>query len=43
MGRRIHLPLHCAPLERQTVVAREVYKHLAPLEPEEDRVALKFV
>jgi len=26
--------LHCAPLERQTVVAREVYKRLAPLEPE---------
>lgn len=25
---------HCAPLERQTVVSREVYKDLAPLEPE---------
>ena len=29
------LPLqHCAPLERPTLVGREVYKHLAPLEPE---------
>ena len=34
MVRRIHLPVHCAPLERQTVVGREVYKHLAPPEPE---------
>jgi hypothetical protein len=25
---------HCAPLERQIVIVREVYKHLAPLEPE---------
>ena len=43
MVRRIHLRLHCAPLELQTVVGREVYKHLAPLEPEEDRVALTLV
>jgi hypothetical protein len=28
------LPVHCAPLERQTIVARAVYKHLAPLEPD---------
>jgi hypothetical protein len=34
MVRRIHLPGHCAPLERQTVASREVYKHLAPAEPE---------
>jgi hypothetical protein len=34
MVRRIHLPVHCAPLERQTVVRRKGYKHLAPLEPE---------
>lgn len=43
MMRRIRLPFHCAPLERQTVFGREVYKHLAPLEPEEDGVMLKFV
>jgi len=24
----------CAPMERRTVVGCEVYKHLAPLEPE---------
>jgi hypothetical protein len=24
---------HCAPLERQTLIGLEVYKHLAPLEP----------
>ena len=29
----------CAPLERQTVVGREVYKHLVPLEPEHRLVA----
>ena len=34
--RRIRLPVHCAPLERQTAVAGEVYKHLAPLEPEQE-------
>jgi hypothetical protein len=34
MVRRTHLPVHCAPLERQTVIGREAYKHLAPLEPE---------
>jgi hypothetical protein len=29
------LPLvHCAPLERPTLVGSEVYKYLAPLEPE---------
>ena len=33
MVRLIHLPVHCAPPERQAVAAREVYKHLAPLEP----------
>jgi hypothetical protein len=33
--RRIHLPVHCAPLERQTMISREVYKHLAP--PEQER------
>jgi hypothetical protein len=26
-------PIHCAPLERQKGFGREVYKHLAPLEP----------
>ena len=35
----IHLPEHCAPLERQTGVGREVYKHMAPLEPEYPLVA----
>ena len=35
MLRSAHLPVHCAPLERLTVVGREVYKHLAPLEPED--------
>jgi len=34
MVRRSHPPVHCAPLERQTVVGREVYRHLAPPEPE---------
>ena len=29
-----HLSVHCAPLERQAVVGREVYRHLAPPEPE---------
>ena len=32
--RRNNLLAHCAPLERQTVVGREGYKYLAPLEPE---------
>jgi hypothetical protein len=32
--RRTYLSAHCAPLERQIVVDREGYKHLAPLEPE---------
>jgi hypothetical protein len=32
--RRIHPPVHRAPLERRIVGGREVYKHLAPLEPE---------
>ena len=40
MVRRIHLPVHCAPLERQTVVGDEVYKHLAPSEPGRLVVAL---
>jgi hypothetical protein len=31
--------LYCAPLERETLVGPEVYKHLAPLEPEEYLVA----
>ena len=35
-----HLPVHCAPLERETMVCREVYKHLAPLEPEDRLVAV---
>jgi hypothetical protein len=39
MVRRIQLPVHCAPLERQTGVGREVYKHMAPLEPEYPLVA----
>jgi hypothetical protein len=26
--------VHCAPLERPTLVGSVVYKHLAPLEPE---------
>lgn len=39
MVRRTHRPVHCAPLERQTLVGREVYKHLAPLEPEHRLVA----
>ena len=26
--------IHCTPLERQTVVSGEVYKHLVPPEPE---------
>ena len=43
MVRRIHLPVHCAPLERQTLVGHEVYKHLAPLEPEHCLVASKAV
>ena len=30
MVRHIRPPVHCAPLERQTVVSLEVYKHLAP-------------
>ena len=34
MVRRIHLRVHCAPLERQELVGHEGYKHLAPLEPE---------
>ena len=34
MVRRTRLPVDCASLERQKVVGREVYKHLAPLEPE---------
>jgi hypothetical protein len=38
--RRIQLQLHCAPLERQTQVGREVYKHLAPPEPEQRLVAV---
>jgi hypothetical protein len=33
MVRRTHLPVHCASLERQTLVGRVGYKHLAPLEP----------
>jgi len=40
MVRRIHLRVHCAPLERQTQVGREVYKHLAPPEPEQPLVAV---
>jgi hypothetical protein len=32
--RSTHPPAHCAPLERQTEVGREVYIYLAPLEPE---------
>jgi hypothetical protein len=41
MVRRTHLPAHCAPLERQTVVGREVYRHLAPMEPEHRWVELR--
>jgi hypothetical protein len=26
---------YCAPLERETLVDREVYRHLAPLEPKQ--------
>ena len=33
MLRGIQPPIHCAPLERKTVVGCEVYRHLAPLEP----------
>ena len=33
MFRGTRLPVHCTPLERQTVVGREGYKYLAPLEP----------
>ena len=32
--RRTHLPVHCASAGAPKVVGREVYKHLAPLEPE---------
>jgi hypothetical protein len=39
MIRRTHPPVHCAPLERQTLVALDVYKHLAPLEQEHRLVA----
>jgi hypothetical protein len=35
MVRLVHFALDCAPLERETLVGREVYKHLAPLEPEQ--------
>jgi hypothetical protein len=34
-----HLTTQCAPLERQTEVARKVYKHLAPLEPDSGKQA----
>ncbi len=34
MFRHIPRAVHCAPLELQTVVSREVYKHWAPPEPE---------
>jgi hypothetical protein len=34
MVRPAHLPVRCAPLERKTVVSGEIYKHLAPTEPE---------
>jgi hypothetical protein len=37
-----HLPLHCAPLERQSTVGREVYKHSAPPEPEDRRLRPRF-
>ena len=40
MVRRTHLPLHCAPLERQNSGWTQAYKHLAPLEPERRFVAL---
>jgi hypothetical protein len=40
MIRLTHLPVHCAPLERQTILSREVYKHLAPPEPEEGTVSV---
>jgi len=33
-GSSFSFALHCAPLERETLVGREVYKHLAPMEPE---------
>ena len=32
--RRAQPPVHCAPLEPQTAPGSEVYKHLAPPEPE---------
>ena len=35
-----HLPVHCAPLERETVVNRQAYKHLAPSEPERPQFEL---
>ena len=38
---RTQLPVHCAPLERQTIVAPRVYKHLAPLEPEHDDLYIR--
>jgi len=41
MVRRVRLPVHCAPLERQTFLDRTVYKHLAPLEPGDHFVASK--
>jgi hypothetical protein len=34
MVRRTHLSVHCTPLERRALVSCEVYRHLAPLEPE---------
>jgi hypothetical protein len=34
-GSTCSLAQHCAPLERETLVDREVYKHLAPLEPKQ--------
>jgi len=38
--RSTYLYAHCAPLERQTLVGRQVYKHLAPLEPKHRLVAI---
>ena len=35
-------PEHCAPLERQTLVSRAVYRHLAPPEPEHSFEILKL-
>ena len=35
MIRPISLPVHCAPLERGNSGWREVYRHLAPSEPDD--------